>query len=161
MTVHDDLCGSDHFPIIDEGSDPLKTECTENWKLNKADWTLFESICLKNISIREFECQWDPIQKITESLISIANKCVSKSSASSKRIKRPWFTDECKIAIKAREKAERLFNKIPTLVNINNFRIARAKARRTINQSKRKSWKNYVSNLNMHTRLEHNKKNYR
>ena len=30
-TVHDDLCGSDHFPIIVEGSDPLKTGCTEYW----------------------------------------------------------------------------------------------------------------------------------
>ena len=56
-TVHDDLCGSDHFPIIVEGSDPLKPDCTENWKLNKADWALFESLCLKNISSRKFECQ--------------------------------------------------------------------------------------------------------
>ena len=54
------------------------------------------------------------------------------------------FTEDCKQAIKA----ERLLNKTPTLVNLNNFRIARAKARRTINQSKRKD---YVSNLNIHT----------
>ena len=45
-TVHDDLCESDHFPIIGEGSDPLKTDFTENWKL-KVDWTLFESPCLQ------------------------------------------------------------------------------------------------------------------
>ena len=54
-TVHDDLCESDHFPIIVEGNGPLKTDCTENLKLNKADWTLFESLCLENISSREFE----------------------------------------------------------------------------------------------------------
>ena len=35
--------------------------------------------------------------------------------------------------------------------NLNNFRIAQAKARRTINQSNRKSLKNYVSNLNIYT----------
>ena len=35
--------------------------------------------------------------------------------------------EECKIAIKARKKAERLFNKTPTLANLNNFRIARQK----------------------------------
>ena len=28
--LHDDFCGSDHFPIIVEGSDPLKTNYTEN-----------------------------------------------------------------------------------------------------------------------------------
>ena len=87
----------------------------------------------------------------TEYLISIANQSIPKFSTSSKRIKKPWFTDECEIAIKDRKKAERLFNKTPTLVNLNNFRIAQAKARRTVNQSKRKSWKNYVSNINMHT----------
>ena len=65
-----------------------------------------------------------------------------------KNKKKPWFTDECKIAIKTRKKKQKdFFNKTPTLVNVNNFRIARAKARRTINQCKRKSWKN----LNMHT----------
>ena len=48
-TVHDDLCGSDHFSIIVEGSYPLNTYCTENWKLKKADWTLFEILCLKNM----------------------------------------------------------------------------------------------------------------
>ena len=40
-------------------------------------------------------------------------------------------------------------------VNITRYRIYKvifgAKARRTINQSKRKFWKNYVLNLNMHT----------
>ena len=127
------MCGSDH----------LKTDCTENLKLNKADWTLFESLCLKLFEVEKFESRSKPFQTFTESLISIANKCILKSSASSKRIKRPWFIDECKIEIKARKKAEGLFNKTPMLVILNNFRIARAKAHRTINQSKRKSWKIY------------------
>ena len=34
-TVPDDWCGSDHFLNIVEGSEPLKTDCSENWKLNK------------------------------------------------------------------------------------------------------------------------------
>ena len=40
------------------------------------------------------------------------------------------------------------------VVNLNNFRISGAKAHRTRNQSKRKSWKNYVSNLNMHASIK-------
>ena len=55
------MCESDHFPIIVEENDPLKTDCTENLKLNKADWTLFESLCLKNILSREFENQTNAI----------------------------------------------------------------------------------------------------
>ena len=57
---------------------------------------------LKNISTQEFENQLDPIQKFTESLISIANKCIPKTSTISKRIKQPWFTEDCKQAIKAK-----------------------------------------------------------
>jgi hypothetical protein len=35
--------------------------------------------------------------------------------------------------------------------SLKNFRIFRAKARRTINFSKQKSWKTHVSSLNSHT----------
>ena len=50
----------------------------------KGRLALFESLCLKNISGREFECKSDPIQKLTESLFSFANKCTRYFS--SKRI---------------------------------------------------------------------------
>ena len=66
----------------------MKTECTENWKLNKADWTLFENLCLKNILIKEIEKQSDPIRKFTESLISFAKNCKPKILTNSKRIKK-------------------------------------------------------------------------
>ena len=119
----------------------MKPECTENRKLNKADWTLFENLCLKNILAKEIEKQSDPIRKF-------AKNCKPKILTSSKRMKKETrFTEYCKQAMKARKKAARLFKKTPTLLNLNNFRIARAKARRTINQNKLKSWKNYVSNL--------------
>ena len=95
-SVHDDFSGSDHFPIIFEGNDPVKTDCTENWKLNKADWTLFENLCWQNILTEEFENETDPVQKFTDSLIHIASKYIPKISTSSKRIKTPWFTEDCK-----------------------------------------------------------------
>ena len=40
------------------------------------------------------------------------------------------------------------FNLRPTQENLSNFKMARAKARRTIKQSKRASWRQYVSRLN-------------
>ena len=36
----------------------------------------------------------------------------------------------------------------PTQENLSKFKIARAKARRTIKQSKRTTWRQYVSRLN-------------
>jgi hypothetical protein len=70
----------------------------------------------------------DAIEKFTEIVLNIANKSIPKTSTNSTKIKKPWFTDECHQAITARKKAERLFNRSPTL-NLNNFRIYQAKAR--------------------------------
>ena len=91
------------------------------------------------------------MQKFSDILLQIANKSIPKTSTNSTKIKKPWFTDECHQAITARKKADRLFNRSPTSLNLNNFCIYRAKAGRTINCSKRKSWKTYVSSLNSHT----------
>ena len=47
-----------------------------------------------------------------------------------------------------RKSVLRQFNLRPTQENLSKFRIARAKARRTIKQNKRASWRQYVSILN-------------
>ena len=48
----------------------------------------------------------------------------------------------------------RQFNDRPLHQNLENFRVFRAKARRTIRESKRKSWKQYVSRLNSRTSIK-------
>ena len=42
--VHD-LCGSDHFPILLEILQPIHDEKLPYWKLNKANWEVFETLC--------------------------------------------------------------------------------------------------------------------
>ena len=54
-----------------------------------------------------------------------------------------------KMPSKNRKKAERRFEKHPTSDNLGNFRIFRA--RRTLKQNRRTSWRNFVSKLNCHT----------
>ena len=38
---HEDLCGSDHFPIFLSVPEPQSEEPTPYWKFNKANWDLF------------------------------------------------------------------------------------------------------------------------
>jgi hypothetical protein len=52
--------------------------------------------------------------------------------------------DDCKDAIKNRKKTERRFGKHPTSDNLCNFGIFLAKARRTLKQNRRISWRNFV-----------------
>jgi len=49
-SVHDDLCGSDHFPTILESITPSDQDSVAHWKLDKADWGRFEALFGKNIS---------------------------------------------------------------------------------------------------------------
>jgi hypothetical protein len=45
--------------------------------------------------------------KINETVISIADETIPKTSTNPKHPGKPWFNDECKDAIKNRKKAER------------------------------------------------------
>ena len=61
------------------------------------------------------------------------------------------FNDECKTAINKRKSALRKFNKNPSRENHMHSKLARAKARRTIKDTKRTSWRQYVNKLNSRT----------
>ena len=80
--VHDNLCGSNHFPILLEILQSLHDERLPHWKLNKANWEVFETLCKQKL----FQ---DPNTKeqtkyFTEILISIANESIAKTSTSNK-----------------------------------------------------------------------------
>ena len=132
------ISGSDHFPIILESLQPLHEDRLPHWKINKANWQVFETMCkqklLKDPNII------DQTKHFTETLISIANETIVKTSASNKH-STPWFNDDCRRAIRLRMAALRKFNKEPTTNNFNAFKLLRAKTR-----------KDYVNQLGSSTR---------
>ena len=152
--VHDDLCGIDHIPIILNNIGQDIDEHVSRWKLNKANWAQFQTLCTARLLEDTVRKADDPIESFASILINIAEKHVPKTATKSKKAKKLWFTDDCKTAIKQRKGALRQFNNRPTHDNVNNYRIFRAKARRTIKESKKKSWKQYVSKLNSRTSIK-------
>ena len=64
-----------------------------------------------------------------------------------------WYNDECKNARKERKKALNLVKRQPTRSNLENYRIIRAKTRRTIKHTKRQSWQSFVSKINSRTSI--------
>ena len=150
--VHDDLCGSDHFPIILNNIAPGLEEPSEKWKLNKADWPSFKALCESEINETILKAK-DPIDNFTTILYEMAEKTIPKTSTKTKKKKKPWFNDDCKTSIQKRRQALRQFNTRPMHQNPENFRVFRAKACRTIRDSIRKSWKPIVSKLNSRTSI--------
>ena len=59
-----------------------------------------------------------------------------------------------KTSIQKGNQALRQLNARPLDQNLENVRVFRAKARRRIRESKRKSWKQYVSRLNSRTSIK-------
>jgi len=150
-SVHDDTCGSDHFPVILEHSGPDITSKVPRWNLNKADWGTFRMLCEERLTPDDNNI--DQMTRFTKTLISIAEECIPKKSTSTK-YNRPWFNDDCKKSIRQRRAALRKFNIHPTKENLDKFRACRAKARHTIKDSKRNSWRSFVSKLNSKTKCK-------
>ena len=76
--VHNDLCGSNHFPILLEILQPLHEERLPHWKLNKANWEVFEILCEQKLF--QDPHTTDQTNYFTETLISIANESIAKTS---------------------------------------------------------------------------------
>ena len=147
----DDLCGSDHYPIIISYGEEETSSAIPSWKLGKADWLTFSDEArqqlgsvVPDISIEEF----------TEKLITIAIETIPKSKFSSRKRNTVWFNDACKEAVRERKKALRKVKSNPSDDNIQYYKIIRAKARRTIKSTRRQSWRNFVSSINTRTPLK-------
>ena len=126
--VLDDLCGSDHFPIIIKHQGPATGGREPGWRLKKADWHSFRALCDERLTA-DIHNSPEAIASFTDTLLSIADETVPKSSATPKHIVNPWLDADCEKAIKDRKKAERKFNRQPTAENLTTFKIKRAKKR--------------------------------
>ena len=151
--VCDDQHGSDHFPVLMESVICSDADHNPKWKLNKANWELFHTMCDNELSVEHFSDSPDIVADFTASLINISNKCIPKT-ATTPRESKPWFNDDCKEAIKQRKQALSKFCKNPLKEKLNDIKVFRAKARRTIRASKRNSWKSYISKINNRTPIK-------
>jgi ribonuclease HI len=146
--VHDDQCGSDHYPIFMDINKPIPEERVPKWQLHKANWPEYNDLCLTSINKQTFENIEDPLSSFTNQLIDIATQTIPKSSANAHSKHKPWFNAECKEAIDHRKQTLQTFKNKPTTINLRKYQKARAEARRIIKKSKQESWKQYVSKLN-------------
>ena len=151
-SVCDDLHGSDHFPILIKETESSDDEQHCRWNLKKANWETFTSLCQERLTPEKFKTAED-MSAFTSALHDISEECIPKITTRSKR-RNPWFNDECKTAINKRKSALRKFNKNPSRENHMHSKLARAKARRTIKDAKRTSWRQYVNKLNSRTPIK-------
>lgn len=93
--VWDDLCVSDHFPVIVKFTEVELQQRTPRWLLIKANWYSFQSLCHKKFSIQARGIQ-EPIKSFTDVLTGLAEESVLKTSAKPNCRTNPWFDENCK-----------------------------------------------------------------
>ena len=82
--IHEDMCGSDHFPVI-LTSNAVEEEATPNrWNFKKADWLSFQAQCSSELTEEEVMSAEDPAGQFTDLHIQAADKAIPKTHFSKK-----------------------------------------------------------------------------
>ena len=96
------------------------------WKLNRANWDLFNTLCTGKLVPENFKESSDPISDFTSSLIEISKECIPQTSTNPTK-SNPWYNDDCKEAIKQRKQALSKFKRSQNTNNFNDIKVFRAK----------------------------------
>ena len=157
--VLSDTHGSDHYPILTSILPPVaetQPGCDpSHWVFSKADWELFDDLCLERITEDILE-EGDPLQSFVEHITKAANDSIPRATTIPKK-SNPWFDEECREALKARRALDKRVRQSREFrgESLSAFRKSQAQARRLFNQKKRKSWAEYVSKLSADTPIKH------
>ena len=100
--VHDDICGSDHFPILIKSTEP-SSKRIPCWKLDKANCEIFKEKCKDKLT--HVETNHDIVEHFTEMLIEIAEDSTPNKHNGL------WFNNKCQKAIRLQRAALKKFKK--------------------------------------------------
>ena len=146
-SVQADLNGSDHFPVSILMTPPGISPCSSRRSIRRTDWEVFSRACLQSINsdLDSYETFIERLTEVCDAVIPVTSGKPRKHNA--------WFTPECRVAVDEKKKAYRRAARNPTVQNIVAFRLARARARRTLRENKRRSFHEFVSKINSRTPL--------
>jgi hypothetical protein len=150
-SVHNDLCGSDHYPTVLNKPVAEAVDDQKRWKLAKANWAVFQDLCSSSLNPTALLGSNNKCRLFTDTLIEIAEKAIPKTSGRRNAKRRHWFNEDCKSAIVNRKRVLKEFLANLIQSNLEKLRIAKAKTRRTTKRAKRDSWRSYILRLNSNT----------
>jgi hypothetical protein len=103
-SVLPDLHGSAHYPVNLHISTPSPTVSRRpNWITRRADWAGFsQSLIFED---QEFPSVNTMVEYFTSTVFRAASQYIPQSSTTPHRTRVPWWTDECRDAIRARKRA--------------------------------------------------------
>uniref|UniRef100_A0A673INJ1 Mitochondrial-processing peptidase subunit beta n=1 Tax=Sinocyclocheilus rhinocerous TaxID=307959 RepID=A0A673INJ1_9TELE len=137
-TVHEDNLGSDHWPVVCEIQSAVQRQNfnqSARWGFKQAKWKEFYG---EGKGILEGNIE-EKYNKVVGEIISAANQSIPLIRGNRKKKKSvPWWSEECTVAIRERNKAFRILKRLITQDTVVEYQKKRAAARRVIKSAKRK-----------------------
>jgi len=152
--VHDDLCGSDHFPItiniIPEHEIPQREP---RFQYDRANWGLFfQSTSIPDVpAFLDTDSIDTTIDSFCNHIIDAATLSIPISKGRPSRRRVPWWNNECSVACANRKTALRRYQRTSSVADKISYQRARAIARRAQKKARLDSWRKYTSSLNTRT----------
>ena len=145
--VLDEPYGSDHFPIKITFNQEKNTPVTPKWVLKRADWESFTELMQLQQKVNDFATIDEAATYFIDRIHLAARGSIPKSKKMAKP-PIPWWNKECENAVKARKSAYRRYKRTKSQLDRIIYKRRTAKARYILKQSRRSSWRDYVSSLN-------------
>ena len=151
----DTSIGSDHFPVFCQIGLDLNRDQEVGpgrWIFRKANWDLFSDLSeTKLLGLGVALSVDEEATRFADALYDSARSTIPRSKGGRKGRAVPWWTEECSLTVRERNKALKRLKRDPSIDNLIMFRMARGKARRTIRNAKRSSWERFCSTLGRST----------
>lgn len=152
-SVAHDTFDSDHFPILLQISDDTSPKtCRPKWKLEQADWNLFEQTIETEIPV-SMEAD---ISLLVQGISKAASVSIPKTKGKIHPHPVYWWNDTVRAAVKARRKALRKHLRTPEdhpekQTRHAVFRRKRNEARKAIFDAQVASWRSFISGITSDT----------
>ncbi|KAG5860699.1 hypothetical protein JTB14_036388 [Gonioctena quinquepunctata] len=119
---------------------PQGLNLRERWLTNIANWDAFSNY----VSIpdpNDFNNIEEAVNDITAAILLAATESIPKSSTEKTSKEVPWWNENVREAVSARQRALNKFRRYPTEAYLITFKRTRAQAKLIINKAKKNSWK--------------------
>ncbi|KMQ83888.1 rna-directed dna polymerase from mobile element jockey-like protein [Lasius niger] len=87
-------------------------------------------------------------KEISDTIIRGADAAIKKFKPSTKKQRKPWWNDDCRVAYRMQRRAWNTFKRYPTSQNFILYKRSKAFFRKTQRRSQKDSWIKYVNSIN-------------
>lgn len=148
--THEDLCSSDHFPIlIDHILQPKNNHTTVKYIFEDANWEEYKALTkINDINSNTLQERLDLLHTTINNAVP---QCIPQKCILHKNKQVPWWNSIIAELIKNRKSMIRKYKKTKLQEYFQEYKKLRAKVRQEILKEKQKCWNDFTQNINSNT----------